>query len=64
MHPDLIAAVGVLWIVGGHFNRATVGKKPKVVRGLFMRETHHVVAAFVHRAVMVILSQYYRARQK
>src|SRR5215472_18750593 len=55
MLPDLIAALGIVWIVGRHFNRPAVFGQTKVMRGLLVREAHRVIAAVVH-LVMVRLA--------
>jgi len=48
--PDLIAALRVVWIIGGHFNGAAILGQPEMMGGLFMREAHLMIAAAVHPA--------------
>jgi len=54
VHADLIAALGVVGIVGGHLDSATIGEQAEVVSGLLVGEAHDVIAVLVDGIVMRI----------
>jgi len=57
MTTDLVAAFGVLNVIGADINRPSVVAQFKVVRGFLVREAHYVVAVGVHHSVMVVLGE-------
>ena len=56
VHPNLVAAGGVSRVVRGDLDRAAVAVEAEVMRGLLVREAHHVIAALIDW-VMVLLSE-------
>src|SRR5579862_163930 len=54
MTSDLIAALGVLDVIGADIDDAAVVVQLEMMSSLVMREAHDVVTMFVHRGLVIL----------